>query len=133
MILLNAGTSGLGSFMQLIGVLLIFVFVLVITYFTTKWIANYQKVQSGHKNLRLLETIRIANNKYVQLIEAGEEYLVIAVGKEEAHLLARLTREQLRVGPEEDSDFSGKNAGETFQDVLERLKEHLPKSKQKND
>ena len=42
MILLS---SSLNSFIQLLGVLLIFLFVLVITYFTTKWIGGYQKVQ----------------------------------------------------------------------------------------
>ena len=133
MVLLSAGTSGVGSFMQLVGVLLIFVFVLALTYLTTRWIANYQKVQGEHKNLRVLETIRIANNKYVQLVEAGEEYLVIAVGKDEAHLLTVLTREQFKVGPQETNDFAGKNAGETFGDVLQKLREHLPKNRQKND
>ena len=42
MILLQTRTSGFSSFMQLLGVLLIFVFVLALTYFTPKWIAGYQ-------------------------------------------------------------------------------------------
>lgn len=42
MILLS---SALGSFIQLLGVLIIFLFVLAITYFTTKWIGNYQKTK----------------------------------------------------------------------------------------
>lgn len=40
--LLSIRSSGFQNFMELIGVLLIFVFVLVITLYTTKWIAGYQ-------------------------------------------------------------------------------------------
>ena len=77
MILLS---SSLNSFIQLLGVLLIFLFVLVITYFTTKWIGGYQKVQMSGRSFQVVDTIRIANNKLVQVIKMGDVYLVIAVG-----------------------------------------------------
>jgi len=41
MLLTGAGT--MDSYLQFITVLILFVFVLVITYVTTKWIAGYQK------------------------------------------------------------------------------------------
>ena len=66
MILLS---SSLNSFIQLLGVLLIFLFVLVITYFTTKWIGGYQKVQMSGRSFQVVDTIRIANNKLVQVIK----------------------------------------------------------------
>lgn len=56
-------TSGFDSFIQLLGVLLIFIFVLAITYFTTKWIAGYQKSRSFNKNLRIVETLRLTQNQ----------------------------------------------------------------------
>ena len=95
MILLQMKTSGFDSFIQLLGVLLIFIFVLAITYFTTKWIAGYQKSRSFNKNLRIIETLRLTQNKYIQIIEAGEVYLVIGVGKDEITMLTTLTKEQL--------------------------------------
>ena len=79
MILLS---SSLNSFIQLLGVLLIFLFVLVITYFTTKWIGGYQKVQMSGRSFQVVDTIRIANNKLVQVIKMGDVYLVIAVAKD---------------------------------------------------
>ena len=96
MILLQMKTSGFDSFIQLLGVLLIFIFVLAITYFTTKWIAGYQKSRSFNKNLRIVETLRLTQNKYIQIIEAGEVYLVIGVGKDEITMLTTLTKEQLQ-------------------------------------
>ena len=126
MILLS---SALGSFIQLLGVLIIFLFVLAITYFTTKWIGNYQKTNFANKNLQIVESIRVGNNKFIAIVKAGEVYLVVAVGKDDVTLL---TEDQLSEVP----DFSaiqnkfpmdGKAAQENFREVLNRVKEHFPK------
>ena len=129
MILLS---SALSSFVQLLGVLIIFVFVLLITYFTTKWIGNAQKTNPGNKNLRIMESIRIGNNKFVTLVKAGKNYLVIAVGKDEVSLLAELTEEQLTQIPDVTSGkapFTAdkKAASENFQDILNKVRERFPK------
>lgn len=124
MILLNA--SALNSFLQLMGAIVIFVFVLVITYFTTKWIGNYQQVHTTNKNLRVIESLRLTNNKFIQIVQAGDVYLVIAVGKEEVHLLTQLTKEQLTELP----DFTKTQntlSQESFQDILSKVKKHIPK------
>lgn len=83
------------SVIQLITVLLLFVFVLFITAWTTKYIGNYQKLQGMNRNLELIEAIRISNNKYLQVVRAGEKYLVIAVGKDEVHMLTELSKEEI--------------------------------------
>lgn len=111
--------------MQLVGVLVIFVFVLFLTYITTRWIANYQKEHSFNKNLEVIETLKITQNKYIQIVRAGDEYLVIAIGKDEVQLLTRLTEEQLA-----EVSMPINNIGvsaESFKEVFERLKKHLPK------
>ncbi len=129
MILLS---SALGSFLQLIGVLIIFIVVLFITFYTTKWIGNYQKTNLVNKNLQIVESIRVGNNKFIAIVKAGEVYLVVAVGKDEVTLLTQLTEEQLSEIP----DFSamqnkfpmdGKAAQENFYEILERMKKHFPK------
>lgn len=112
--------------MQLIGVLLIFVFVLAITYFTTRWIANYQKQHTFQRNLRVVETMKLTNNKYIQIVEVGEVYLVIGIGKDEVTMLAQLDREQLKDVEETDTAVR-RNGGESFQKILDQLKDRLPK------
>lgn len=126
MLLLQMKTSSFSNFMQLMGVLLIFLFVLALTYVTTKWIANYQKGKSYNKNLRVIETQRLTQNKYIQIVEAGDVYLVIGVGKDEITMLTTLTEEQLK-----DLDTyevqKQTEAGENFQDILNKIKKRLPK------
>ena len=87
-----------GSYAQFITVLLIFVFVLGITAFTTKWIANYQKQQSVNENVQVIETTRIANNKYIQIIRVGGKYMVIAVCKDTVTMLTEIEGAQVKEG-----------------------------------
>ena len=129
MILLS---SSFESTMQLVGAFLIFAVVLIITYFTTKWVGGYQKLQARNKNLQIIESLNVAPNKYVCLIKAGKVYLVVAVGKDEVILLTQLTEEQLSEVPVFDSSqgnsMSGKTVvAENFQEVLEKVKGHFPK------
>lgn len=113
------------SLVQLIGALIIFAFVLGITYLTTRWMGDFQKSRCNNKNLHIIETINVGNNKYISIVEAGTVYLVVSVGKDEVHLLTQLTREQLK-------DFSFEHVGEkesqeSFTEILEKLKDKLPK------
>lgn len=126
MVLSASGSGGIGNFVQLLGVLFVFLLVLGLTYFTTKWIASYQKGHSCNKNLKVVETLKLTTNKYIQIIEAGNVYLVIGIGKDEITFLTTLTREQLK--EETFQDFE-KSAGATvdFNEILNKVKEHLPK------
>ena len=70
MILLS---SSLTSFLQLLGVLIIFAFVLAITYFVTKWIGGFQQMQMSGRQFRVVDSVRIAGNKCVQILKLGED------------------------------------------------------------
>ena len=119
-------SSSIESFIQLIGVLFIFVFVLLITYFTTKWMGNIQKGRFSSSNLLLIETISIGNGKLICLLEAGTVYLAVAVGKDEVSLLARLSKEELKDVSFLNNKESEHNSG-SFQEVLEKVKDKIPK------
>ena len=120
-------SASMESFLQLIVTLLIFIFVLGITYITTRWIGNYQKGHMNSKNLRVIETISAGQNKQICLLKAGTEYLVVAIGKDEIHPLATLSEDQL-------TDLSFMNeipnaavSGESFQEIFGQLKDKMSK------
>lgn len=125
MILSAVDTSGWESFWQLISVLLMFLFVMVITYVCTRWIAKFQKGMNTNKNIRVLETFRVTNNKYLQIIEVGKVYMVIAVCKDTITYLCEIDKEQLTWIPEGDMQTPVVN--ENFQEILQKLKEKLPR------
>lgn len=98
-----SGVSTMDGYLQFITVLLLFLFVLAITYVATRWIAGYQKTRSTGCNIEVIETARIATNKYLQLVRAGSKYLLIAVGKDEIHMLAELSGEEILLTGQENN------------------------------
>lgn len=91
-------TGSTDSYAQFITVLLLFVLVLGITALTTRWIANYQKQAGTNENIQVIETARIANNKFVQIIRTGEKYFVVAVCKDTVTMLGEIPGEQSKTG-----------------------------------
>ena len=119
-------SGALDSFVQLIGALIIFAFVIGITYLTTRWMGDIQKGRNHNKNLRIIETIGVGKNKMISIVEVGTVYLVVSVGKDEVHLLTQLNREQLK-DLSFDEQKSCKIQQESFSEILSKLKDKLPK------
>ena len=115
------------SFFQLIVVLICFVAVLVLAYFTTRWLANYQKGHTYNKNLKIIETLKVSPDKYVEIISCGaDKYLIIGISKNEVSLLGELTKEELidlDVSPPSDG-ATGNNGGFTtgFNQIIDKMK-----------
>ena len=111
---------------QLIVVLIIFVVVLILTYYTTKWIAGYQKKHGNGKNFRIVETAKIATNKYLEIVETGKgHYFVIAVGKDEVTLIGELPKEDvfLEEEPANSNGFMAQaSTSNRFSDLLSSFK-----------
>lgn len=114
--LLTPGSEGIEAFVQFITVLILFCVVLAITYATTRYIAKFQKLKQTGGNIAVLETCRIAPNKYVQIIRLGEKYIAVAVCKETVTKLAELSEEELSVPDEAGDDVPG------FAYILEKAK-----------
>ncbi len=108
--LLTGTESG---YAQFIAVLVIFVLVLGVTALTTKWISGYQKQQGANGNIEVIETSRLTNNKYLQIIRVGETYMVIAVCKDTVTMLGEIPIEQLKLSQEV-------NFGSGFKELFEK-------------
>ena len=113
--MLLTGTSTMDSYLQFITVLILFVFVLVITYITTRWIANYQKGKAMGCNMEVMETLRVTGNKYLQIVRVGKKYMVIAIGKDEIHMLSEVSEEDLVWKTTQETELN-------FSALLEKLK-----------
>ena len=116
-------TTRADSYMQFITVLILFVLILAVTYLVTRWIAKVQKDKIGVGNLEVIETCRITPNKYIQIVRAGEKYLVIGIGKDEVHMLAELSEDELALQEEiQEQPMS-------FAGILDRVKNIKEKEK----
>ena len=112
-------SNSMNSYLQFMTVLILFVFVLGITYFVTKWIGGYQKSRSFNANVEIIETFHLANNKYIQIIRVGKKYLAVAIGKDSVTMLTEIPEEQLMLS-------------EGVDDIQPSFKELLDKLQKKN-
>ena len=117
--LLLSTSDRFDSIGQLLTVILIFIFVLALTYFATKLTAGLQKGRLAGSNVEVLETFRIAPTKYIQVIRIGGKYFSYVVCKDTVTLLGELT----------DDDISNLDKAETspainlnFKDIFDKFR-----------
>lgn len=123
-----AASNNINAYAQFMTVLIIFLFVLGITYLATRWISGYQKMKGRNRNMELVETFRLANNKYIQIIRVGQKYLAVAIGKDSVTMLAEIPEEQLLLSDDADS------VQYDFKELLEKIqkKNFLKKEADRN-
>lgn len=112
------------EFLRLVTVLLIFVFVLVITHFVTKFVGNYQKNQFVGKGIEVLDVVRISANIYIQIVRVANRILVLAVGKDNTTLLCELSREEYEEFKNNEG-LEGSQSSDAFKEMLEKAKTRL--------
>ena len=114
-------SNAVNNFARFITLLLIFILVLVVCYYTTRFVAKSQKGLRSGGNLELMESISLGGNRYLQLVKAGGHFMVLALGKDSVQLICELQ-------PDEVHSVARQEGG--FLEILKRAKE---KSEDKNE
>ena len=78
-----------------------------------------------NKNIQVVETFRVSNNKFIQIIQVGKKYLVISVCKDVVNILTELTEEDLIWKPSQEE--RGVKVNENFQQIFTKLKDKIPR------
>lgn len=112
------------SFIKLMVSILIFAFVLLLTRFTTKYIAKLQKVRMTGENISVIETQRLSNTKSLYIVKIGQEYFALAAGKDTVSVIGKLDSSGLNL-PVENPDSP--ETGDSFGRILEKFKKKQDK------
>jgi flagellar protein FliO/FliZ len=116
-------SSPLEGVVQLIVVFIMFLFVLALAYFTARFAGRFQGNIQSRSNIKILESARISNNKYIQIVKIGNRYFALGVGKDDVSCLAELQEEDLNLEQLENPTKG------SFKDILSQLQ----KKKDEND
>lgn len=125
--ILGAGLAEIDNFLQLLGVALIFMVVLIITYLTTKFVGGVKMGTLKESNFKVVDTYKLMQNKYLQIVKIGTRYFVIAVGKDEIRLLTELKEDEITVMDR------GTKQNNNFQDILKAFKKQMEKEDKSDD
>lgn len=110
-----SSSGSLEGIIQLIVVFIMFLFVLALAYFTARLAGRFQSNIQSRSNMHIMETMRIGNNKYVQIIKIAERYIAIGVGKDTIEFLTELNEDELNL-----EAMANTNKG-SFKDILSQL------------
>ncbi|MBR6451997.1 MAG: flagellar biosynthetic protein FliO [Lachnospiraceae bacterium] len=106
--------------MQFLTALLVFVFVVALTYFTVRWVGAFQKIQAGNKNFEVIETCKVTQNKYLQIVKVGSRYFLIGIGKDNIEYFTELQEDDLDLSPNTTMQ-------DGFQQFYQKAKDRLKK------
>lgn len=105
------------STVQFITVFIIFIVVLALTYFTTRFVGGFQKNRMTSGNITIVEAMRLSNNKLIEIVKVGDKYYAIAVCKDTVTLLGEVEGDSLDFSAESKDVIS-----ESFSSILDKLR-----------
>ena len=124
----NTGSvySSKDNILQLLGLLFVFVLVLLAAWYVSRFIGNKAMGGFGNKNINVIESFRLDNNKAIQIIRIADKYLAIGISKDNISVLAQLNEEDIIVPSKDENNMN-------FKDILKNAKGILKKNTEKQE
>ncbi len=112
------------SIVKLIVSIVIFAFVLFLTYYTTRFVSKIQRNKMVHGNIAIIESQKLSATKDLYIVRIGGEYFALASGKDTVNLIGKVDSSGL-ILPEENPQTDEKDqsgGSESFEKLLEKFK-----------
>lgn len=113
------------NFIQFLSLIVVFILLLIVVYFVTRWIGGMEQRQYGNKNIKIIEGSRVGPNKVIQIVQVGKKFFVLGIGKDEISYLGEVKEEDLTISEENIKPLPD------FKEILAKAKEKIPKNKNK--
>lgn len=111
----NNWSNSFSIFGQLFSLVLIFLFVLFLAFFSTKLIASSRFSRKKSSNIFLIDSLSVGYNNHLQIIKVGEQFFLIAMNKDGISLISSLEKENIAFDYTTETDL---DKSFTFDKVL---------------
>ena len=106
----------LGSIAQIFGMLVAFAVIVAAAYYVSRYFGRYALKIRENSNIKVIETSRIATDKYLQIIEVNGQYFLIGISKNGINPISELDADKIKIcEPKEIEKFS-------FKEFLDKAK-----------
>jgi flagellar protein FliO/FliZ len=86
--------------------LILFILILVASYFSTKWYAKSGLIKNQSPNIKVLESFSLGQGRQICILQLGDKCVAVALSKDKVTFLTELDREELvQQTPPEKSSF----------------------------
>jgi flagellar protein FliO/FliZ len=120
MMLLASRYSGVWAYIRLI---LVFIFILALSYYGAKFAGNYQNnVLNSKSNIKVIESYSVGGNKLLAIAKIGEDYYALGIGKEDITFIDKLDASYFDALEESKSSGKSSATGQrmNFKDILSK-------------
>ncbi len=105
------------SLYNVVSLILIFIFILVLAYFTAKLSAKLQSNTLNKKaNIKIIESFRLGGNKFISIVKIGEDFYALGFGKDEITMIDKLDKDSISI-----PEINSCEAGSSFKDILSNI------------
>lgn len=116
------------SLYNVASLILIFIFILVLAYFTAKLSAKLQSNTLNKKaNIKIIESFRLGGNKFISIVKIGEDFYALGFGKDEITMIDKLDKDSISI-----PEINSSEAGSSFKDILSNINKKDKKDKKDN-
>lgn len=91
------------DYFQVIGIFIMFFVVLYGAYFVSRMLGKSQHKRSNGQNMTIIEVLPVGQQKTLQLIRVGSEYLVIGVTRDRITFVQKIDDDGLIMNENNDS------------------------------
>lgn len=116
----NNWSSTMAMIGQIFSLIFIFIGLLFLTYYSTKWIVKVKSGASKSKNMKIIEGINIGVRSSLLIVKVGEQYFLLSVLKDSIAFLSEIKPENIFEIEEESSNSL--NFDKYLKDCVEKLK-----------
>lgn len=115
MIILST-TSQIGSIAQVLAMLVIFSLILAAAYYVTRYFGKTMTGSRTNGRIQILDTVRLAPDKYLQIVEAGGRCFLLAISKGSISLISELDKKEIEALKVEEN-----LPGPSFKEILKKV------------
>lgn len=117
MYILLSGGKGDSSLHNVISLILIFIFILILAYFSAKLTAKLQGNNISKKaNIKIIESFRLGANKFISIVKIGNNYYALGFGKDEITMIDKLDDDSINI-----PDFTTEDNRKSFKDIIQGI------------
>lgn len=114
----NTSSQYLGMLFQLIFLIVVFVIVIFLAYYSTKFIAGAKMKTMKNSNMKIIETISVGFNN-LHILNINDKYYLISSSREGIKYLTELNKDDIIIS---DKNFNSKSLENNFKSYLEKFK-----------
>lgn len=81
--------------LEIVAMLVVFSIILFAAYLVSKYFGKFSLGLRENSNIKIIETFRLSQDKYLQIIEVSDKYLLLGITKNNINLIKELEKEEI--------------------------------------